>query len=270
MTIFIKLDSVGANAGPFMVYSNTDGYITAYGVQISKANLLVGVNVIVPDGTTGIKIRSNGRCTNDIVVAVPSVPTTSTTTTTSTTSTTSTSTTTTAGPTTTTTTATPTTTTTSTSTTTSTTTSTSTSSTSTTTTTTATPPATATLTFNNYTVDTGSSQGTYFWTLSSPLSIGVDIQNCSVQGFNSSDCSGIPVTTATLGTNICNIPTGITGGFGNGAALPCAPGVNSWKRIDYVVVNGTGCYDGQVVNIGGTNVTIVIDLITCTSPLVCI
>lgn len=70
MTIFIKLDSVGANAGPFMVYSNTDGYVTAYGVQISKANLLTGVNVIIPNGTTSVKIRNNGKCTNSIIVNI--------------------------------------------------------------------------------------------------------------------------------------------------------------------------------------------------------
>jgi len=70
MTIFIKLDSVDTNAGPFMVYSDTDGYVTAYGVQISKANLLTGVNVIIPNGTTSVKIRNNGKCTNSIIVNI--------------------------------------------------------------------------------------------------------------------------------------------------------------------------------------------------------
>lgn len=79
MDIFIKLLTVGANAGPFMIYSNLSNY--AYGVQVTKADLLNGITITMPNGTTSVRIRSNGKCTNDIIVNVSSKTTTTTTTT---------------------------------------------------------------------------------------------------------------------------------------------------------------------------------------------
>ena len=102
--IFVKLNTADSDTGPFMVYSNVDGYITAYGINITKANLTNGVTVTVPDFTTSVKIRSNGKCTNSIIVNIaPAGSTTTTTTvrpsstTTSSTTTSSTTTTTTSG-----------------------------------------------------------------------------------------------------------------------------------------------------------------------------
>lgn len=97
--IFVKLNTAGSDTGPFMVYSNVDGYITAYGINITKANLTSGVTVTVPDFTTSVKIRSNGKCTNSIIVNIAPAGSTTTTTTVipSTTTTSSTTTTTTSG-----------------------------------------------------------------------------------------------------------------------------------------------------------------------------
>ena len=69
--IFVKLNTAGGDTGPFMIYSNVDGYIVAYGINISKANLTSGVTINVPDFTTSVKIRSNGKCTNSIIVNIP-------------------------------------------------------------------------------------------------------------------------------------------------------------------------------------------------------
>jgi hypothetical protein len=95
-SIFVQLNTAGSDTGPFMIYSNVDGYITAYGINISKALLTAGVTISVPDFTTSVKIRSNGKCTNSIIVdMLPTTTTTTTrqpTTTTSTTTSTSTST----------------------------------------------------------------------------------------------------------------------------------------------------------------------------------
>jgi hypothetical protein len=90
MTVFITLTLAGANVGPFNLYSNLDGYITAFESDVSKDDLTSGYSSnLVPDGTTTIRLLSTGQCTNyfDIVLSE------STTTTTSSSSTTTTSTT---------------------------------------------------------------------------------------------------------------------------------------------------------------------------------
>jgi hypothetical protein len=70
MQVFVKLTSAGSDTGPFMVYSNIDGYVYAYGVNISKSALTTGLYITVPDYTTSVKIRSNGKCTNNIIVNI--------------------------------------------------------------------------------------------------------------------------------------------------------------------------------------------------------
>ena len=68
MQIFVQLSTVGSDTGPFMVYSNLNNYeAPAYG-PYTKAQLLAGVTITVPDATTGVRIRSNGKCTNSIIV----------------------------------------------------------------------------------------------------------------------------------------------------------------------------------------------------------
>jgi len=95
MTVLITLTSAGASAGPFNLYSDTDGYVTPFATGISRATLLAGyTSSAVPDGTTSIRIVSTGTCTNNIIVSVVGT----TTTTTSSSSTSSTSTTTTIAP----------------------------------------------------------------------------------------------------------------------------------------------------------------------------
>jgi len=92
MTLLITLYTAGSDTGPFNLYSNLDGYVSAFETGISKASLLAGfTSYAVPDGTTIIRVASDGTCLNhvDIIVGV----TTSTTTSTSTSSTTTTSTT---------------------------------------------------------------------------------------------------------------------------------------------------------------------------------
>lgn len=101
MTVLITLTTAGVDSGPFDLYSNLDGYVSAFETGVSKASLLAGYSsALVPDYTDIIRIKSDGICINYIDVALI----TTTTSTTSTTSTTTTTTTTTASPTTTTTT----------------------------------------------------------------------------------------------------------------------------------------------------------------------
>ena len=91
MYVFITLTSAGVDAGPFNLYSNVDGFVSAFDTGVSKATLLAGYSVIAPAGTTTVRIISTGVCTNYIDVVVGATTTTTSTSTTSTTTTSTTS-----------------------------------------------------------------------------------------------------------------------------------------------------------------------------------
>lgn len=93
MTVIITFTTVGSDAGPFNLYSNVDGYSSAFALGITASQLLAGYpSNVVPDGTTIIRAKSFGICTNFVDLPVVPAPTT-TTTSTSTSSTTTTTTT---------------------------------------------------------------------------------------------------------------------------------------------------------------------------------
>jgi hypothetical protein len=95
MTVLITLTLAGSDTGPFNLYSNADGYTTAFETGISRAALVAGyTSTLVPQYTTEVLVRSTGVCDRDLYLDVVGAPTTTTTSTSSTsTSTTSTSTT---------------------------------------------------------------------------------------------------------------------------------------------------------------------------------
>ena len=81
MTVFITLSIAGSDSGPFNLYSNLDGYISAFESGVSKASLLAGyASSVVPDFTTTIRILSTGTCTNYVDIIVEEITTTTTTT----------------------------------------------------------------------------------------------------------------------------------------------------------------------------------------------
>lgn len=79
MNIFITLTSAGVDSGPFNLYSNADGFVSAFVVGVSKAALIAGYSTIAPAGTTIVRIMSAGVCTNFINIAVNITTTTTTT-----------------------------------------------------------------------------------------------------------------------------------------------------------------------------------------------
>ena len=97
MTVLITLGIAGTDSGPFDLYSNNDGYTSAFESGVSKAALLAGYpSSLVPDYTVVIRVRSNNlSCTNYVDIPVIESPTTTTTSSSSTTTTSSSSTTTT-------------------------------------------------------------------------------------------------------------------------------------------------------------------------------
>lgn len=81
MTVLITLTTAGADSGPFNLYTNLDGYVTAFATGLSKSALLAGYSsAAVPDFTTTIRVKSTGNCVNYIDIPLVS-PTTTTTTT---------------------------------------------------------------------------------------------------------------------------------------------------------------------------------------------
>lgn len=83
MTVIITFTSIGTDAGPFNLYSNVDGYSSAFELGITRTQLLTGFpSYSVPLGTTIIRAKSFGVCTNFVDLSVVLAPTTTTTSTT--------------------------------------------------------------------------------------------------------------------------------------------------------------------------------------------
>lgn len=81
MTVYITLTTAGTDSGPFDLYSNLDGYISAFESGVSKASLLAGYSsALVPDYTTTIRVKSNGTCVNYVDIVLENTTTTTTTT----------------------------------------------------------------------------------------------------------------------------------------------------------------------------------------------
>lgn len=82
MTVYIILTTAGADTGPFNIYSDVDGYISAFETGVSKASLLAGyTSSLAPNGTTIVRVMSaSALCTNYIDLTLSMCTTTTTTT----------------------------------------------------------------------------------------------------------------------------------------------------------------------------------------------
>lgn len=81
MTVLIVLTTAGANTGPFNLFSNVDGFITAFESGVAKSALVAGyTSALVPNGTTTIRVQSVGACTNYIDIVIGATTTTTSTT----------------------------------------------------------------------------------------------------------------------------------------------------------------------------------------------
>ena len=82
MTVLITLTTAGSDSGPFNLYSDVDGFTSAFEVGVAKIDLLAGYSSsLVPDPTTIIRVMSvNPLCTNYIDLELYPVTTTTTTT----------------------------------------------------------------------------------------------------------------------------------------------------------------------------------------------
>ena len=91
MTILITLTTVGIDCSTFDIYSDVDGFLSAFETDVPKASLSTGFSSAnAPDGTTVIRVKAKGVCTNYIDITLSTITTTTTTSSTSTTTTTTT------------------------------------------------------------------------------------------------------------------------------------------------------------------------------------
>ena len=91
MTVLITLTTVGTDCSLFDIYSNVDGFVSAFETDVPKASLSAGFSSAnVPDGTTVIRVKAKGVCTNYIDINLSNITTTTTTSFSSTTTTTTT------------------------------------------------------------------------------------------------------------------------------------------------------------------------------------
>jgi hypothetical protein len=80
MTVLITLTTAGSDSGPFDLYSDLDGYVSAFESGVDKASLLSGyASALVPDYTTTIRVKSNGICVNYVDIVLENTTTTTTT-----------------------------------------------------------------------------------------------------------------------------------------------------------------------------------------------
>lgn len=80
-TVIVQLATAGSDTGPlFNLYSNVDGYSSAFETGVTKLDLLAGyTSYLVPDGTTIIRVCSTGPdCFNCVDIPVASTTTSST------------------------------------------------------------------------------------------------------------------------------------------------------------------------------------------------
>lgn len=72
MTLLITLSIAGSDTGPFNLYSDVDGFTSAFEVGVLKIDLLMGyTSYVVPDGTSIVRVMSDsGSCKNYIDLTV--------------------------------------------------------------------------------------------------------------------------------------------------------------------------------------------------------
>lgn len=74
-TAIITTPSSSEDTGPFYLFSNVDGFTVPFEKNIPRLNMLAGyVSTVVPNGTTTIRIKSEGYCIEYVDVPVVTSP----------------------------------------------------------------------------------------------------------------------------------------------------------------------------------------------------
>jgi hypothetical protein len=79
MTVLITLTTAGTDTGPFNLFSDANGFTSAFETNVSRAALLAGyTSSLVPNGTTIIRVMSVNVCKNYSDFPVAGITTTTT------------------------------------------------------------------------------------------------------------------------------------------------------------------------------------------------
>ena len=79
MTILITLNTIGIDCSIFDIYSDVDGFLSAFETDVPKASLSAGFSSAnVPDRTATIRVKAKGVCTNYIDLQLINITTTTT------------------------------------------------------------------------------------------------------------------------------------------------------------------------------------------------
>ena len=82
MTILITLTTIGIDCSLFDIYSDVDGFLSAFETDVPKDSLSAGFSSAnAPDGTTVIRVKAKGLCSNYIDLQLINATTTTSTTT---------------------------------------------------------------------------------------------------------------------------------------------------------------------------------------------
>lgn len=124
-------------------------------------------------------------------------------------------------------------------------------------------PTTSVLTFYNY------SAADFDFELSTPMpTTNIVITGASVHGFIPGDCTGgiSEIDTINVG-NPLTILAGNTGGLVTGNS-PMSCSINSWKRVNNIIINGVNKTNGDIIVIDGIFITIIINT-SCNGSYAC-
>ena len=75
MDVLITLTTAGIDTGPFNLFSDVDGFTSAFETGVSRGDLLAGYATnLAPGSTTIVRVKSDGLCTNFIDITLTAPP----------------------------------------------------------------------------------------------------------------------------------------------------------------------------------------------------
>ena len=67
MTGLIQISTIGEDVGPFNIFSDVNGFTSAFETNVTRDQLLEGYpSANIPDSTTTVRVISIGQCNNYI------------------------------------------------------------------------------------------------------------------------------------------------------------------------------------------------------------
>jgi len=68
--IFIRINTIGSDAGLFSIYQNSDSYTTPISTGVTRQQLLDGIIITVSSSSVDVKVISDAPCNNELVIPI--------------------------------------------------------------------------------------------------------------------------------------------------------------------------------------------------------